>query len=146
MNAEVDELDKLVALNNSSHNRALYQQTEPNAALLEAFPSPFGQLKGNLLIEVPEFTSLCPITGQPDFAKILIEYQPDKLCIESKSLKLYMGSYRNYGCFHEAIIARVCRDLVAKLNPCSISIQGRFTPRGGISFWPNVHWYQGDEV
>ena len=89
-----------------------YNYDKPDSALLEAFPSPFAAVElnpagavGTLHIECPEFTCLCPMTGQPDFGKIVIDYQPDQLCVESKSLKLYLGSFRMHGEFHEAVQA-----------------------------------------
>ena len=84
----------------------------------------------------PEFTSLCPITGQPDFAKILINYVPDKLMVESKSLKLYLFSFRNRGDFHEDCINIIMKDLKKLMNPKYIEVKGIFTPRGGISIYP----------
>jgi len=84
----------------------------------------------------PEFTALCPITGQPDFANIIINYIPDKLCVESKSLKLYLFSFRNHGEFHENCVNRIMKDLVALLAPRYIEVWGEFMPRGGISIDP----------
>ena len=82
--------------------------------------------------ETEEFTCLCPMTGQPDFAKLRIAYQPDQLCVESKSLKLYLWSYRNEGAFHEAVTNRILDDLVAALQPQWMRIEGDFLIRGGI--------------
>lgn len=128
-----------------------YCYDNPDAALLESFPSPFALKEinpagvvGTLHIECPEFTSLCPITGQPDFAKIVIDYQPDKLCVESKSLKLYLGSFRMFGEFHESCVNRICNDLVALLDPVWITVKGEFTPRGGIPFWPTAEYKKRD--
>src|SRR5690554_6727329 len=84
----------------------------------------------------PEFTSLCPITGQPDFATIYINYIPDKKLVESKSLKLYLFSYRNHGDFHENAVNTIMKDLIKLLDPKYIEVIGEFTPRGGISIWP----------
>jgi len=97
-------------------------------------------LNQNLMIRIenPEFTSLCPLTGQPDFAKIIIEYRPNKLCIESKSLKLYFLGYRQHGDFHEACVNRILQDLVVATQPLWMSVKGEFTPRGGIPFWPTA--------
>ena len=80
----------------------------------------------------PEFTSVCPKTGQPDFGTIEIEYVAEKLCIELKSLKLYLQSYRNEGVFYEDVINRILDDLVAALSPRRMKVTGRFTPRGGM--------------
>lgn len=89
---------------------------------------------------IPEFTSLCPITGQPDFATIYISYIPDKLCVESKSLKLYMFSFRNHGDFHEDVVNIIMKDLIKKLDPRYIEVWGKFTPRGGISIDPYANY------
>jgi len=122
-----------------------YRYDNPDPALLESFHNPFSIPESNpvgavgtIHIECPEFTCLCPLTGQPDFAKIVIDYQPDKLCVESKSLKLYLGSYRMFGEFHEAGVNRICNDLVKLLAPISLTVRGEFTPRGGIPFWPTA--------
>jgi len=84
----------------------------------------------------PEFTSLCPITGQPDFATILIDYIPDVRMVESKSLKLYLFSFRNHGAFHEDCVNIIMKDLVKLMDPKYIEVTGIFTPRGGISIHP----------
>ena len=84
----------------------------------------------------PEFTSLCPITGQPDFAEITISYVPDQRLVESKSLKLYLFSFRNHGDFHEDVVNIIMKDLIRLLSPKYIEVLGRFLPRGGISIDP----------
>ncbi len=100
----------------------------------------------------PEFTSLCPITGQPDFAAIYISYVPDEKMVESKSLKLYLYSFRNHGDFHEDCVNIIMKDLIRLMDPKYIEVWGKFTPRGGISIdpycnygkkgtrWENVAW------
>ena len=88
----------------------------------------------------PEFTSLCPITGQPDFATIYISYIPDELMVESKSLKFYLFSFRNHGDFHEDCVNKIMKDLVSLMNPRYIEVWGKFTPRGGISIDPYCNW------
>jgi len=88
----------------------------------------------------PEFTSLCPITNQPDFAKIYISYIPDVLMVESKSLKLYLFSFRNHGDFHEDCINIIMKDLVNLMNPRYLEVWGKFTPRGGISIDPYANY------
>lgn len=121
-----------------------YDYGPVNAGLLERFPNPttaifnFPNGSGSVLITCPEFTSLCPKTGQPDFATIVIDYTPGNWCVESKSLKLYLGSFRQQGEFHEACVARIARDLVELLDPLNLMVRGEFTPRGGIPFWPTV--------
>lgn len=91
----------------------------------------------------PEFTSLCPKTGQPDFAKIIINYIPRELMVESKSLKLYLFSFRNHGDFHEDCINIIMKDLVKLMNPRYLEVTGTFTPRGGISIYPFANY--GDD-
>ena len=88
----------------------------------------------------PEFTSLCPITGQPDFAEIRISYIPDVKMVESKSLKLYLFSFRNHGDFHEDCVNTIMKDLIALMDPKYIEVTGLFTPRGGISIWPYANY------
>jgi 7-cyano-7-deazaguanine reductase len=88
----------------------------------------------------PEFTSLCPITGQPDFASIRIDYIPDIKMVESKSLKLYLFSFRNHGAFHEDCVNIILKDLIALMNPKYIEVTGLFTPRGGISIHPYCNY------
>ena len=88
----------------------------------------------------PEFTSLCPITGQPDFATIYISYIPDKLMVESKSLKLYLFSFRNHGDFHEDCVNIIMKDLIKLMDPKYIEVTGIFTPRGGISIYPYANY------
>ena len=88
----------------------------------------------------PEFTSLCPITGQPDFAEIKIMYIPEKRMVESKSLKLYLFSFRNNGDFHEDCVNIIMKDLVKLMDPKYSEVIGRFTPRGGISIYPYANY------
>ena len=84
-------------------------------------------------MEIPEFTCLCPRTGQPDFATLVLDYVPDRLCVELKSLKLYMWSFRNAGAFHEAVTNRILDDLVRAVQPRRMTVVGTFAVRGGIS-------------
>ncbi len=100
---------------------------------LETFPNPRKGRDYHIAFECPEFTCLCPMTGQPDFATIHIDYVPDALCVELKSLKLYLWSYRDEGAFHEAVTNQICDDLVAAIAPRSITVRGAFEVRGGIS-------------
>jgi 7-cyano-7-deazaguanine reductase len=106
--------------------------TRPNKHL-ETFPNPRPGRDYHIAFECPEFTCLCPMTGQPDFATISIDYVPDELCVELKSLKLYLWSYRDEGAFHEAVTNRICDDLVAAIGPRSITVVGKFLVRGGIA-------------
>jgi 7-cyano-7-deazaguanine reductase len=112
--------------------------TRPGEAVLEAFSNVWLQDPFLVELECPEFTSLCPKTKQPDFASITIRYVPDKWMVESKSLKLYMFSYRNFGCFHEFIINKIARDLFDLMLPHGIVVRGDFYSRGGISINPVV--------
>ena len=88
----------------------------------------------------PEFTSLCPVTGQPDFAEIRIGYIPDKRMVESKSLKLYLFSFRDHGDFHEDCVNVIMKDLIRLMDPRYIEVTGYFTPRGGIAIWPYCNY------
>lgn len=119
-----------------------YTYTGADAALLERFPNPMKGSNGlgQVLIKQPEFTSLCPMTGQPDFATMVIVYEPKEWCVESKSLKLYLGSFRQVGEFHEACVAKIHHDLMMLLDPRTLLVRGEFTPRGGIPFWPEVKY------
>jgi len=105
----------------------------PQQARLEAFPNPSPARSYRITFETSEFTSLCPITLQPDFATLTIEYVPKSSCVESKSLKLYLASFRNQGSFAEAIVNRILDDLVACCHPAQATVTGRFSARGGIS-------------
>ena len=99
---------------------------------LETFPNPMQERDYTIRMKVPEFTCLCPKTGQPDFAIFNIEYVPDQLCIELKSLKLYFWSFRNEGAFHEAVTNRILDDLVGACAPRFMRLTGDFNVRGGI--------------
>ena len=100
---------------------------------LETFPNPRIGREYHIEFECPEFTCLCPVTGQPDFATILIDYVPDELCVELKSLKLYLWSYRDEGAFHEAVTNRIADDIVAAIAPRWLKVTGKFWMRGGIT-------------
>ena len=99
---------------------------------LETFPNPNPERDYEIRFECPEFTCLCPMTGQPDFAVVRIEYVPDRLCVELKSLKLYLWSYRNEGAFHEAVTNRIADDIALALAPRRLTVTGAFNVRGGI--------------
>lgn len=99
---------------------------------LETFDNPYHDRDYHIHMEIPEFTCLCPKTGQPDFATLILDYIPDKKCIELKSLKLYIWSYRNEGAFHEAVTNRILDDLVAVMKPRYLRLIARFYVRGGI--------------
>ena len=110
---------------------ALGAPAAPNKDL-ETFPNPAPERDYTIRIRIPEFTCLCPKTGQPDFAEILLEYVPDQSCIELKSLKLYMWSFRDEGAFHEAVTNRMAADLASRLDPRFLRITAIFNVRGGI--------------
>ncbi len=99
---------------------------------LETFPNPRPERDYEISMEYPEFTCVCPRTGQPDFATIRIRYVPDQLCVELKSLKLYLWSYRNEGAFHEAVVNQILDDLVQACRPRRMTLVGDFNVRGGI--------------
>ena len=100
---------------------------------LETFENPAPQRDYEIVHTAHEFTSLCPVTGQPDFARIVVTYVADRLCVELKSLKLYLHAYRQRGVFYEALVNQILEDLVAALSPRRIEVRGEFTVRGGIS-------------
>jgi 7-cyano-7-deazaguanine reductase len=99
---------------------------------LETFPNPNPERDYEIAFEAPEFTCLCPMTAQPDFATIRIRYVPDQKCVELKSLKLYLWSYRDEGTFHEAVTNKIANDLIAALEPRYLHVEGDFYVRGGI--------------
>ena len=103
-----------------------------NNNLLERFDNP--NIKNDFIvkIKIPEFTCLCPMTGQPDFAKMYLEYVPDKYCVELKSLKLYMASYRDEGAYHEAVTGKIYGDIMEILSPRYLQFKSKFNVRGGI--------------
>ena len=105
--------------------------TEPSK-MLETFSNPRPQRDYEINMECPEFTCVCPRTGQPDFANIRVRYVPAELCVELKSLKLYLWSYRNEGAFHEAVVNQILDDLVQAIRPKSMTVVGDFNVRGGI--------------
>ncbi len=111
-----------------------------NPSLLEKFPDKHPDNDYMVTLNCPEFTSLCPKTGQPDFAEIKINYIPDKFLVESKSLKLYLFSFRNHGDFHEDCVNIIMKDLVKLLEPKYLEVEGIFTPRGGISIYPFANY------
>lgn len=128
-------------------SKTKYRYDKVDAKLLESFDNPFADRKKNkngvsgvIHIEAPEFTCLCPITGQPDYGAIMVDYEPDKKCLESKSFKLYLIGFRMEGVFHEALVNRIANDLVELLSPRWLKVEGRFNARGGISFHPTAVW------
>ncbi len=106
--------------------------TKPSRRL-ETFPNPRAGRDYEIVFDCPEFTCVCPMTGQPDFATLRIRYVPDALCVELKSLKLYLWSFRDEGHFHEAVTNQVLDDLVAAIAPRRMTVTGEFNVRGGIT-------------
>lgn len=108
--------------------------------VLETFPNKHPERDYFVKFNCPEFTSLCPKTGQPDFATIYISYVPDKKLVESKSLKLYLFSFRNHGDFHEDCMNIILEDLIKLMSPKYIEVWGKFTPRGGLAIDPYCNY------
>lgn len=144
-----DTLSQSSHLNSLGSEKTEYVYSGVDKKLLETFPNPLAHLPKNAFGEVeivaPEFTSLCPKTGQPDFAEIYVKYTPRDWCVESKAFKLYLGTFRQAGEFHEACVTRIVNDLVELLDPIQLEVIGRFTPRGGIKFHPRVVYYGRDK-
>lgn len=103
-----------------------------DASVLETFPNPQSERDYEIEFDCPEFTCICPRTGQPDFATIRIRYVPDRVCVELKSLKVYLWSFRDVGAFHEKVTNDICSDLAALLAPRQLTVVGEFRVRGGI--------------
>ena len=114
----------------------------PQVATLEYVPNPHPGTLYMARFAVPEFTSLCPVTGQPDFAHLVIDYIPDQLLVESKSLKLYLSSFRNHGAFHEGCTIEIAKRMEQVLSPIWLRIGGYWYPRGGIPI--DVFYQSGD--
>jgi 7-cyano-7-deazaguanine reductase len=108
-------------------------QIDNPQTILESFPNPCPQRDYEVKFVFPEFTSVCPVTGQPDFATITVIYVPDKLCVEMKSLKLYYLAFRNKGIFYEGVVNQILDDLVATLKPRKMTVIGDFAVRGGTA-------------
>lgn len=121
-------------------NTGVKYPTEYAPEILETFKNKHPENEYVVTFNCPEFTSLCPKTGQPDFAKIIISYIPREDMVESKSLKLYLFSFRNHGDFHEDCVNIIMKDLVRLMNPRYLEVTGIFTPRGGISIYPFANY------
>ncbi|QDT79449.1 NADPH-dependent 7-cyano-7-deazaguanine reductase [Gimesia maris] len=119
-------------------------ENEASRELLETFENPHPHRDYVMETVCPEFTSVCPKTGQPDFGTLMIAYIPDKVCFELKSLKMYLQSYRNVGAFYEDVTNRILDDLVATTDPRWIELRAEFTPRGGISSTVTVSHHKED--
>ena len=132
MDRKKDELQALVAKVKYSEDYA--------PEVLESFENMNKENDYWVRFNCPEFTTLCPITGQPDFAEIRISYVPDVRMVESKSLKLYLFSFRSHGDFHEDVVNTIMKDLIKLMDPKYIEVTGFFTPRGGISIYPYANY------
>jgi 7-cyano-7-deazaguanine reductase len=113
------------------------------APRLETFPNPAPGRDYEIVHTAPEFTSVCPMTGQPDFGTVVVRYAPDRRCVELKSLKLYLHAYRDRGIFYEAVVNRILDDLVEACAPRRMEVRGEFRVRGGISSTVTATWPPG---
>ena len=116
--------------------RGEYRYDRPEASILETFANQHPDSPWVVALDCLEFTALCPLTGQPDWGRIHVHYVPAQRCVESKSLKLYLGAYRNHGAFHEDCVNRIADDLVTAMAPRLLRVFGDFRPRGGIAIRP----------
>lgn len=131
--------EELEGVNLLGEKKTVYP-TDYAPEMLETFVNKHPENEYLVTFNCPEFTSLCPKTGQPDFAKIVISYIPRERMVESKSLKLYLFSFRNHGDFHEDCVNIIMKDLVRLMDPKYIEVTGIFTPRGGISIYPFANY------
>lgn len=131
--------DELAGLNLLGNSDTKYPESY-SPEILESFQNKHPENDYWVKFNAPEFTSLCPMTGQPDFARVYISYVPDKKLVESKSLKLYLASFRNHGDFHEDCANIIMKDLIKLLEPKYIEVWCKFTPRGGISIDPYCNY------
>ena len=133
-------------MGNVSHlgNHQNHYNSDYSPALLEAFDNKHPDNEYVVTLDCPEFTSLCPVTGQPDFGHIIIRYIPRIKMVESKSLKLYLGSFRNHGDFHEDCVNIIMKDLIALMDPRYIEVTGLFNVRGGIAIQPFANYGDKD--
>jgi 7-cyano-7-deazaguanine reductase len=129
----VSDLSKLTLL---GAERTTYRYDNPDAATLEVFDNLHPKSLSVVELDCREFTSLCPMTGQPDFGRIRIHFVPGPRCVESKSLKLYLGAYRNHGSFHEDCVNRIADDIFGRIEPRYLRVFGEFNARGGIAIKP----------
>jgi 7-cyano-7-deazaguanine reductase len=119
----------------AAHSRAGIDARLP---AIETWPNHFPGYE--ITIRFPEYTSICPKTGLPDYGTIAIQYEPNKSCVELKALKMYLLAYRNLGIFYENAVNRILRDVVAAVRPARCSVSGEFTPRGGLFTSVEAHW------
>ena len=121
-------------------NKATNYSTDYDPNVLETFENKHQDRDYMVTFRCPEFSTLCPITGQPDFATLYINYIPNVKMVESKSLKLYLFSFREHGDFHEDVVNIICNDLVSLMDPKYLEVRGMFYPRGGISIYPFANY------
>lgn len=140
MSREENEINELTLLGNTG----VKYPTDYAPEMLETFENKHPENEYVVTFDCPEFTSLCPKTGQPDFARIVINYIPRRRMVESKSLKLYLFSFRNHGDFHEDCVNIILKDLVRLMDPRYIEVTGIFTPRGGIAIYPFANYGDSD--
>ena len=136
MSNKKEQLENLTLLG----NQATIYPTEYTPQILETFKNAHPDREYFVNVHCPEFTTLCPMTNQPDFATIYISYVPTIEMVESKSLKLYLFSFRNHGSFHEDCVNIIMDDLIKLMDPLYIEVRGEFTPRGGISIHPYANY------
>ena len=129
-------MTKKISKNQNKENflgqKTKYNLTNPHQNILEGVKNPHTDIDYSIKLTCPEFTSICPITSQPDFAHIIIDYVPNQKIVESKSLKLYLFSYRNHGAFHEDCTVKIAKDIIRTIKPKWLRISGYWFPRGGI--------------
>lgn len=136
MSRREEDLEGVTLLGNSG----VRYRDEYDPGVLETFRNMHPDNEYIVTFDCPEFTTLCPKTGQPDFGRIVISYIPRELMVESKSLKLYLFSFRNHGDFHEDCVNIIMKDLIRLMDPKYIEVKGLFRPRGGISIWPFANY------
>jgi len=141
--SQKDDVKKLKHLGSKETN---YVYDSPNAGMLETFENKYPKNDYQIFLEFDEWTSLCPRTGQPDFAHIEIRYTPKKKCVETKSLKLYFFAYRNYGTFMETATNKIKEDLVEVLKPSFLSVHSKFKTRGGINLNVFCQYDEEEEI
>ena len=133
-------MSKLDSLSQLGHSTSIPES--PDEAVIESVSNPHQDTKYTVRFTCPEFTSICPITGQPDFAHLVIDYVPDEYLVESKSLKLFLGSFRNHGAFHEDCTITIAKRIQSLIGPEWIRIAGYWYPRGGIPI--DIFYQSGD--
>ena len=137
----MDKNDEFELLGNSANELP----TSHAEAKIESFPNPSPGRDYWIDLSTNEFTSLCPVTGQPDFGRITIRYVPNKSCIETKSLKFYLNAYRNETCFNETVVNWILDDLLKACSPKKMSVRGKFASRGGIRVTAEACYPEGEE-